>query len=93
MKYTLDEVIEQEIISYRPINPLQDTGFYAVNWYRDEEGTTLDFGCITISSGPFDENPSVVPAEEFKNVPQDGWMHNDDCTCDDCNPAATDEEE
>lgn len=86
MEYTLDEVIAQEIESYRPIDK-NDTGFYAVRYSVDENDIADEFGQIMIYSSPFDEDPVIV--EDKKDIPQDGWMHNDNCQCDDCSLSLT----
>jgi hypothetical protein len=94
MKYPLKKIIEQGIDSYIPTPQNPDSfKFWILFDAPDGEGSWMDMlnkeierkGYAIIDHTEFLANPTEIP--------QDGWIHNDQCYCDECNPAEETEED
>lgn len=80
MQHTLKETFDNEIDSYRPFRQ-NETGFYLIIFDNPDTDREIE---ITAWGSQFDDYPEDIEKKDWKKLPRDGWLHCDDCTCEEC---------
>lgn len=82
MIYTLKEVMDREISSYRPLRPGETYPIAVITFDGSDPCTTI-----------WASESRVEEVEDISTLPQTGWLHMDDCNCNDCIDERETEEE